>query len=59
MEEREWKISLCWVKAHAGIRGNELDDVLTKKDATNKNIPESYNKIPKKRNDERSRKKKM
>jgi len=58
MEEREWKISLCWVKAHAGIRGNELADRLAKKAATNKNIPESYNKIPKKRSDERSRRRK-
>jgi hypothetical protein len=44
---REWKITLCWVKAHAGIRGNELADTLAKKVATNKTIPESYNKIPK------------
>jgi hypothetical protein len=44
---REWKITLCWVKAHAGIRGNELADTLDKKAATNKTIPESYNKIPK------------
>jgi hypothetical protein len=44
---REWNITLCWVKAHAGIRGNELADTLAKKAATNKTIPESYNKIPK------------
>jgi ribonuclease HI len=44
---RECNITLCWVKAHAGIRGNELVDTLAKKAATNKTIPESYNKIPK------------
>jgi len=47
MQESEWKITLCWVKAHAGIRGNELTDSLGKRVAANKNIPESYNKIPK------------
>jgi len=46
MKESEWKI-LCWVKAHAGVLGNELADALAKRAATNKNIPESYNKIPK------------
>jgi ribonuclease HI len=47
MKEREWKITLRWVKAHAGIRGNEVVDTLAKRAATNQNIPESYNKIPK------------
>ena len=47
MKESEWKITLCWVKAHAGVMGNELADALAKRAATNKNIPESYNKIPK------------
>jgi hypothetical protein len=46
MKEREWKITLRWVKAHAGIRGNEVADTLAKRAAT-KNIRESYNKIPK------------
>jgi hypothetical protein len=46
MKEREWKITLRWVKAHAGIRGNEAD-TLAKSAATNTNIPETYNKIPK------------
>jgi hypothetical protein len=44
---RKWKITQCWVKAHAGIRGNELADIRAKKAATNKTIPDSYNKIPK------------
>jgi ribonuclease HI len=47
MKESEWELTLCWIKAHAGIRGNELADTLAKKAATNKNITESYNKIPK------------
>jgi ribonuclease HI len=41
MKETEWKISLCWVKAHAGIKGNEVADTLAKRAATNRNIPES------------------
>jgi len=47
MKESEWKITLCWVKAHAGVMGNELADTSAKRAATNKIIPESYNKIPK------------
>jgi len=47
MQESEWKITLCWVKAHAAIRGNELADSIAKRAAANKNITESYNKIPK------------
>jgi len=47
MQESEWKITLCWFKAHAGNRGNELADSLAKRAAANKNIPESYKKIPK------------
>jgi ribonuclease HI len=46
LEIRDWKITLRWVKAQVGIRGNELAITLAKKAATNKIIPESYNKIP-------------
>jgi len=28
MKKTNWKIKLRWVKAHVGIRGNELDDTL-------------------------------
>jgi len=47
MKESEWKITLCWAKAHAGIMGNELADTSAKRAAINKNTPESYNKIKK------------
>ena len=38
MGEIKWKIQLCWVKAHAGIQGNELADTLAKETATNADI---------------------
>jgi hypothetical protein len=47
MEKMDWIIQFCWVKAHAGIQGNELADTLTKEAATNADITECYNKIPK------------
>jgi len=30
MMKTNWQIKLRWVKAHAGIRGNELADTLAK-----------------------------
>jgi hypothetical protein len=47
MNKANWEIKLCWVKAHAGILGNELADTLAKKAATNESLTEKYNKIPK------------
>jgi len=47
MEKIDWKIQFCWVKAHVGIQENELADTLAKKAATNADITECYNKIPK------------
>jgi len=47
MTKTNWKIKLKWVKAHAGIRGNELADTLTKEAAANENIKESYTRVPK------------
>jgi len=35
------------VKAHVGIKGNELADTLSKKATTNETITESYRRIPK------------
>jgi len=42
-----WQITLRWVKAHAGTRGNELADTLAKKATTNGTITERYTRIPK------------
>ena len=35
MSKANWEVNLCWVKAHAGIMGNELADTLAKKAAKN------------------------
>jgi hypothetical protein len=43
----EWNVRFCWVKAHAGIQGNELADRLEKEAATNADIAICYNKISK------------
>jgi len=47
MTRTSWEITLCWVKAHAGILGNELADTLPKKATTNESLTEDYNRIPK------------
>jgi primosomal protein N' len=47
MKRTNWEITLCWVKAHAGILENELADMLAKKAATNELLTVDYNKIPK------------
>ena len=41
MMKTNWNIKLRWVKAHAGISGNELADALAKEAGTNENIKES------------------
>jgi len=47
MENREWKIGFRWIKAHAGVSGNELADKLAKEASGKTDIPISYNRIPK------------
>ena len=47
MKKAEWQITLSWVKAHAGMEGNELEDRLSKRAATKGTIPDSYTRIPK------------
>ena len=47
MKKAGWQITLQWVNEHAGTRGNEIADAITKKSATNGTIPESYIRIPK------------
>jgi len=47
MKRTNWEVTLCWVKAHAGILGNELADTLAKKAATNESLTEDYKRIPK------------
>jgi len=36
-----------WVKAHAGIEGNELADIQANRASTKGTIPETYTRIPK------------
>ena len=47
MENREWEIRFRWIKAHAGVSGNELADKLAKEASGKTDIPISYNRIPK------------
>ena len=47
LEQTEWKSQFCWVKAHTGNIGNELADTLAKGAATNLDISECYNRVPK------------
>ena len=46
LTQTEWKIQICWVKAHAGLQGNELSDTLVKRAATDLDIPKCFSRIP-------------
>jgi hypothetical protein len=45
LEKRNWTITFAWIKAHAGIYGNELADKLAKEASRKEEI--SFNRIPK------------
>jgi ribonuclease HI len=47
MESTNWVVMFRWVKAHAGILGNEIADTLAKKAGKNASLPEDYKRIPK------------
>jgi ribonuclease HI len=47
LEQVACKIRICWVKAHAGIQGNEQTDKLAMDAAGDLDIAVSYNRIPK------------
>jgi len=46
LEQTEWQINFCGVKAHVGIPENELADTLAKEAGTNLDIAECYNRVP-------------
>ena len=47
VERDEWKIEFSRVKEHAGQKGKELADRLSKEASSSRNIEECYNRIPK------------
>jgi ribonuclease HI len=46
MVRAKWKIKFSWVKAHAGIYGNEMADRLTKEAAQSNGTNYGYSRIP-------------
>ena len=47
LDRREWKIIFSWVKAHAGIPGNETADRIAKEAARNTDMKCDFSKKPK------------
>jgi ribonuclease HI len=45
LNKKNWKIEFKWVKAHAGIFGNEIADRLPKEATQNHSV--TYSRIPK------------
>jgi len=47
LDRANWTIRISWVKAHAGICGNEMADQLAKAASRNSDIAVSFHRIPK------------
>jgi len=46
LDRANWTIGILWVKAHAGIYGNEMADQLAKAATRNSDIAVSFHRIP-------------
>jgi hypothetical protein len=46
LERANWNIELSWIKAHAGVVGNELADRLAKAAASDSDAKIVFNRLP-------------